>query len=181
MFPYRLSHPELNFNLLNLKKYIYAGEVPPKDMYQLLTVKWEIEPNIAVALIDIYGGHIYDVKEALVRLHSEKENFDYFFDSSAYTDVLQCLNWKFIKKSDNVRMRSILKQLAISGFFPLEDIGDPVAEVIGRNNVGGIIRKSGTTIGLNRQVWANNSFAYIGIVVSKQSMRLVIAEILGGI
>ena len=76
----------------NLKKFIYAGEVQPKDIYQLHTVNLGIEPNVAVTLINIYGGHIHDVTEALTRIYREKEEFYYFFDSFASHSVQKCLN-----------------------------------------------------------------------------------------
>ena len=177
VFPYRLRHPEQEFNLANFNGYIYAGEVPPKDMYDLLTVKWGIEPNVAFALINIYGGHIYDMKEALSRLHLEKERFDYFFDSNLSSNVQECLDWRFEKEEDNVRMRDTLRQLAVTGFVLLEKINDPIAKVISLNNVGGVVKKSGIVIGLNRQVWQKTIFEF-GIVPSKQSMRLVIAKML---
>ena len=75
VFPYRLRHPEQNFNLIHFNGYIYAGEVPPKDMYDLLTTKWGVDPNLAVALIDVYGGHIYNMKEALSRLYLNNKIF----------------------------------------------------------------------------------------------------------
>jgi hypothetical protein len=74
-------------------------------------------------------------------------------------------------------MRETLRQLAVTGFALLEDIDDPVAKVISVNNVGGVVKKSGIVVGLNRQVWQKTKFEY-GIVPSKQSMRLVIAKML---
>ena len=176
-FPYRLRDPKVDFNLDNFNGYIYAGEVPPKEMYDLLTVKWGVESNLAVALISIYGGHIYDIKEVLSRLYLEKERFDYFFDSNLSSNVQQCLDWKFENEEDKVRMRETLRQLAVTGFVLLEKINDPVANVISVNNVGGVVKKSGTVVGLNRQVWQGTESEY-GVVPSKQSMRLVIAKML---
>ena len=149
VFPYRLRHPDQDFNLRNFNGFIYAGEVPPKDMYELLTMKWGIEPNVALALIDIYGGHIYDMEDAISRLHSENEEFDNFFDSDFFSDVQRCLNWKFENEEDNVRMRDTLRQLSITGFVSLKEIDDPVAKVISLNNVGGVVKKSGVVVGLD--------------------------------
>ena len=176
-FPYRLRHPDQNFSLNNFNGFIYAGEIPPKDMFQLLTTKWDIEPNVAVALINVYGGHIYDMKEALSRLNVEKETFRQLFDSTLSDNVLECLDWKFDKDEDNVRMREVLRQLAVTGFVPLKKINDPVAKVISENNVGGVVKSYGTVIGLNSKVWQRTKFKN-GIVPSKQSMRLAIAEML---
>ena len=169
LFPYRVD---------NWKELIYAGEVSPKDMYQLLTVKWGIELNVAAARMNIYGGHIYDIKIALRLLYLEKEKLDFFFNSSASHNVQKCLRWKFKEKRDNLRMRETLRQMAIKGFVPLVDIEDPVTNVINEYNVRGVIGKSSKTVGLSRQVWKGNACIY-GIVASKQSMRLVIAKILG--
>jgi hypothetical protein len=177
VFPYRLRHPEQEFNLDNFNGYIYAGEVPPKDMYDLLTMKWGIERNVAVALINIYGGHIYDMKEALSRLHLKKESFYQFFDSNLSDNVIQCLKWKGEKEKDNMRMRDTLRQLAVTGLVPLEDINDPIAKVISVNNVGGVVKSYGEVIGLRAEVWQQTKFKN-GIVPTKQSMRLIIAEIL---
>jgi hypothetical protein len=177
VFPYRLRHPEQEFNLANFNGYIYAGEVPPKDMYDLLTVKWGIDPNLAVALINVYGGHIYDMKEVLSRLHLEKETFRQLFDSNLSDDVRDCLEWKFEKDEDDMRMRDTLRQLAVTGFVPLKSIKDPVAKVISMNNVGGVVKSFAKVIGLRPDVWQQTKFEN-GIVPTKQSMRLVIAKIL---
>ena len=174
-FPYRLLDPKLDFNLENFNGYIYAGEVPPKDMYELLTTKWGIESEVALALINIYGGHIYDMQNALSRLDLDKEKFRCFFDSNLSDNVLRCLKWKFEDDADKKRMRDTLRQLAETGFVPLMKINDPVAKVISLNNVGRVVKKSGIVVGLRTEVWEQTKFEN-GIVPSKQSMRLVIAE-----
>ena len=171
-----MQGPEINFNLTNFNGYIYAGEVPPKDMYELLTAKWGVEPNVAIALINIYGGHIYNMKQALSRLYLQKEEFNYFFNSNLSNNVKKCLKWKFEKQEDTVRMRDTLRQLAITGFVPLDD-NDPVAEVISAKNVGGVVQISGQVIGLRPEVWQETKFEN-GIVPATQSMRLVIAKML---
>jgi hypothetical protein len=176
-FPYRLRDPRLDFNLDNCNGYIYAGEVPPKDMYELLTAKWGIESNIALALINLYGGHVYDMMLAIERLQSRKHKFNWYFDSNLSDNVKRCLKWNFEKCEDNVRMRDTLRQLAITGFAPLDDINDPVAIKISENNVGGTVKKTGITIGLRDEVWLETKYEN-GIVPTKQAMRLVIAKLL---
>ena len=122
-------------------------------MLELLTTQWDVEANVALTLISIYGGHVYDVRQALSRLHLFKESFDVYFDADLTADVQNCLEWKFQNKKDNIRMRDTLRQLAMTGFVPISSINDPVAEVISLNNVGGVIKKNGIVVGLNRQVW----------------------------
>ena len=175
-FPFRLRDSKLHFNLEHLNGYIYAGEVPPKDMYELLTKQWGVEANLAEALIDHYGGHIYDVYQALSRLCTDKERF-WVLDSSLSGNVQNCLHWKGEKEGDKERMADVLRQLAIVGFYPIEHPLDPITKVISENNVGGVVKLSAKTIGLRREGWKNTEFEN-GIIPSKQSMRLAIAEVL---
>jgi hypothetical protein len=177
MFPYRLLDPNLHFDLADINGYIYTGEVPPLTMYLLLTTKWEVEPNVALALINLYGGHIYDIEEALYRMESDKEEFHQFFDSTLNDNIRKCLKWKGEEEEDNIRMRETLRQLAVTGFVPLDDIDDPIAKIISINNVGGIVKAVGTNIGISPKVWQQTNFKN-GIVPTKQSMRLVIAQML---
>lgn len=173
-FPFRLADPKLRFNLDNLNCYIYAGEIPPFEMYKLLTEKWDMEHRLAVALIDCFGGHIYDVYRALICLQMDMEDFD-LVDSDLQDKVRRCLQWQGEKKDDPIRMRESLRQLARTGFFPLENVDDPLAKVLSENNVGGVVRRSAKIIGLRREVWQE---ADNGIVPVKQSMRLTIANVL---
>ena len=105
-FPYRLWDPKVDFNLQNFLKngynIIYAGEIWPNDMYELLTTKWEIEPNLTLALINLYGGHIYDIAETLSCLYLKKERFRQYFDSNLNSNVIQILKWKFENENDSV-------------------------------------------------------------------------------
>jgi hypothetical protein len=74
-------------------------------------------------------------------------------------------------------MKEVLTQIAENRFAPLSDKTDPAAEVIGKKNVGGLVqRQRATVIGFPDDVWGNND--KIGLIPSKQSIRLVIAEVL---
>ena len=115
------------------------------------------------------------MQNALSRLDLDKEKFRCFFDSNLSDNVLRCLEWKFEDDADKKRMRDSLRQLAETGFVPLMKINDPVAKVISLNNVGRVVKKSGIVVGLRTEVWEQTKFEN-GIVPSKQSMRLVIAE-----
>ena len=175
-FPLRLRDPKLSFNLENFNEYIYAGEVAPNHMHELLTTQFGVESNLAIALIDIYGGHIYDVYQALVRLHLKKELFQ-LMDSTLSDNVRMCLEWEGEKEGDKERMLDALRQLATTGFYPIEKPNDRIARVISENNVGGVVNSFGEVIGLRTEVWEKTEFEN-GIVPSKQSMRLAIAKVL---
>lgn len=118
-FPFKLMNPNLSFNINDFNAFIFAGEVSPKDMYQLLTSKWGVEDSLALALIDHYGGHVWDVYLALKRLLGDKQRFK-ALDSSLSDSVIQCLNWKGDREGDPERMRETLRLLAVTGFCPIK-------------------------------------------------------------
>ena len=173
-FPFKLLDQKLDFSIDNFNSFIFVGEISPKDMYQLLTSGWGVEDTLAVTLIDHYGGHIWDIYLALVRLYEEKKNF-WVLDSSMSDKVIKCLKWKGDKEGDYEMMREVLQRLAVTGFCPIEDSDDPIAKVISANNVGGVVKRSSTIIGLASEVW-DSTDCENGIVPSKQSMRLAIAK-----
>ena len=74
-------------------------------------------------------------------------------------------------------MREVLRQLAVAGFAPIEEVDDPIAKVISENNVGGVVSLSSLVIGLRDEVWQSTKFKN-GLIPAKQSMRLAIAELL---
>jgi len=139
-------------------------------MYKLLTTKWGVRENLALALIDHYGGHIWDTYLALNRLNSHREEFRALVPQLGQ-GVVKCLKWEGNKE----QMKMTLCQIAESGFSPLSDQDDPIAEVISKNNVGGVVQSGYSTVGLPFDAWGKNK---IGLVPSKQSMRLAIAEVL---
>jgi hypothetical protein len=157
--------------MVDLTRYIFAGEVPPDKMYELLTTKWGIGHNLAVTLIDHYGGHIYDILLRLEALNSMGEGF--VPGSQLQADsVLECLEFN----GDKPHMRELLTQIAEKGFAPLSTKKDREAEVISKNNVGGLVQKDmSNVIGLPDSVWGKHM---IGLIPSKQSIRLVIAKVL---
>lgn len=142
-------------------------------MYELLTVRWGMASNLATAFIDYYGGHIYDIHEALKRLKKRKGEFK-LFDTTLSNNVRRCLNWKGGGLADQKRMRNVLSQLVKTGFYQLE-LSDPVAEIISKHNVGGVVQSFGQIIGMSPALQNSPKFKN-GIIPAKQSMRLVIAE-----
>ena len=157
-----------------MNKFIFVGEVSPKDMYQLLTCEWGVGERLAVTLIDHYGGNIWDVYQALLRLSTDRESF-YAGDPSISSQVIRCLKWKGNQDGDHEKMVEALRQLAVTGFCPIDGYDDPIANVISANNIGGVVSKGAIIIGLPIEVWKSTNCKH-GIVPSKQSVRLTIAE-----
>ena len=100
-----------------------------------------------------------------------KEDF-YPFDSYMSSNVANCFKTGFDKEV----LVSTLRLLSETGFCPLEDINEPVAEVLSRFNVGAIVKPASLNIGLPKSVW-NDGCEY-GLVPTSQSARLVIAKYL---
>ena len=173
-FSFKLVEQKLGFSINNFGKFIFAGEVSPKDMYQLLTSKWGVGDRLAVTLIDHFGGNIWDVYQALIRLSTEREYF-YAVDSLTSSQVIKCLKWKGNLDIGHEKMVEALRHLAVTGFYPIDEIDDPIAKVITANNVGGVVMKGSVIIGLPNEVWRSTDCA-LGIVPSKQSVRLAIAK-----
>ena len=103
-----------------------------------------------------------------------REKF-WVFDAEMFERVDQCLAWEGSGTGDSERMRATLKLLAETGFAPLQARNDPVARVISENDVGGVVAMSALVIGLNSNVWSKHGCVF-GLVPSKQSIRLVIAQ-----
>ena len=175
-FPNRLRHPRLSFSSNEINDYIFAGEVPPNSMYELLTYKWKMEPNLALAFIDYYGGNIFDVYKAIYRLSRDEERFC-LYNTGYFNDVRSCLEWKGSDPMDRWNMRQALTQLVHTGFYVLKSRNDPIAKVISKHNVGGVVKESGKIIGLSPDLSGVSDFE-TGIIPTKQSMRLVIAKVL---
>ena len=157
-FPFTLSNFPLGFTTSNFTKLIFAGEVPPSEMYKLLTEEWGVGPYLAEALLDHYGGHIWDCYHAVMELAflgSEEFDPDVGFGVGAAANVLNVLAFKEGSDDDRERMKDVLRQLAERGFVPLygDPHEDPVARKISKTNVGGVVSKAGTVIGLPRSVW----------------------------
>lgn len=172
-FPFRLANPSLSFNIINITKFIFAGEIPPKNMYSLLTEQWSIGENLALAVMSHFGGHIYDSFLALKSL--DENNEEVFLNASLYSSVRHCLQQCLGDSKKEKEMKRLLTEMAVKGFVPIQDENDPLAEIISKNNVGGVVRRDSNVIGLSKNVW--DGYKY-GLIPSRNSIRLVIAKIL---
>lgn len=141
--PFRLcTNKKIDFRIEDFTSFIYAGEIPPKDMYDYL--------QRYRAFIDHYGGHVWDMHRALISLSQRWEKFQ-ALDSRMSNTVAKCLKWKGDKECDNLNMRQVLRQ-------PIEEFDDPIAKVISENNVGGVVSLPSIVIGLRDEVWQSTKF-----------------------
>jgi hypothetical protein len=86
--------------------------------------------------------------------------------------VQMCLDFD----GNKLRMRELLTQITVNGFAPITKKTDREAEVISKYNVGELVQfEKATVIGLPDAVWGKDK---IGLIPSKLSIRLVVAEVL---
>jgi hypothetical protein len=162
--------------LESVGKVVFAGEIPPKEMWDLLvTAKQDgsneliigMGPKLAELCLDSYGGHVWFIKQAVSLLVDKKENFSaslagpYFL----YENLEQCLK--------NKERTSILKALAESGFYSVKAYGNEQVKFISEEDIGGLVNQNGVTIGLPATVWTGHQF---GLVPTAQVLRLMIAN-----
>lgn len=56
-YPYKLDR--IGFNQADLTNVIYAGEIPPKEMRELLVSRLGMGDSLADGFLSAFGGHIY--------------------------------------------------------------------------------------------------------------------------
>jgi hypothetical protein len=175
--PY-LMNKNMMFNLNNLDEINYFGEIPPNDMFELLTTKWDVKENLALALVDTYGGHIKNVTRAVTKLALNPLPEGSFMVNTAYGasihDVVPCLRWA-VNNQQEKKMHIALTALARDGYFKVNDFSDPIAEVISQHNVGGFVTSGGFAVGIPKEVWEEEDCEWI-CVPSTQAMRVIIAH-----
>ena len=154
-----------------MNEFLFAGEVPPNEMFKLLTEEWGLTDHLALAIINLYGGHIWDIYQALLRLRKLKSRF-FPFDANLSANIAKC----FKENIDKTILISTLTLLAENGFFPLNDRKSPEAEALSRHNVAGVVMQSSLNVGLPESVWDGG--CKYGLVPACQSTRLLIAEYL---
>lgn len=157
-FPYKLLDPRLHFKTNDFTQLIFAGEVPPDEMYHLLRKVWKVGPNLSLSLLNHFGGHIWDTYNAVSQLATRKEKFraSGVWDASAPMDIAEALALTDGNDEDRKRMKETLIQLAQNGFVPLHDnnpLHDPVARKISEKNIGGVVKEGSIIVGLPDTVW----------------------------
>ncbi len=173
-FPFRLR--QIDFNEGNFTKFMFMGEVPPSQMYRLLTEEWKYGDHLAIAMMEHLGGHIWDHANGISDLAVLKESYhpSFNYDMNFTAGVLRCLHrfnknksldyfraffifFQFMKEfeNDEMRMMEYLTSLAVNGFasIPGEPYEERVCEVISHSNIGGVVKKSGVVFGLPETAW----------------------------
>jgi hypothetical protein len=175
-YPYLLEDNGLNMN--DIKAILFAGEIPPKSMWELLVTKKigktnmpviGMGENLAHLLIASYGGHVLCISSALDQLTTKKEHF-------MIADALNPISENITEVLEVHPRKGLmyLRRMAECGFAPVAKSRDPVVEMIVRSNIGGIVtRPNSKVVGLPSTIWKKN-FAF-GLVPTSESARNLIA------
>eukprot|EP00439_Symbiodinium_sp_Y106_P003570 s6922_g1.t1 len=107
-YPFKLAKADLNLlakadlNLVDIKNIIIAPEVPPVDMFKMLTDHWGMGHRLARLFVATYGGSIDAVYTALGNLINNRKQF-----------------YPLGTTSDDAREHLI--NIALDGFSPVSD------------------------------------------------------------
>lgn len=184
--PYRLT--ALGNRNDHFTRMVLVPEVPPKEMRELLERKWGMGPNLASAIMAVWGGHVWAVCEGISMLLETKDEFAAIdnlvaFSAGAKDGASQCLvadtgaPEELAAMTPEGRtltgMRDLLRDIAVTGYAPLESRRDPRAELVGRLNVGGLAIRGTLAPGVPRAAWAGSHESIV--VATNQAMRLLLA------
>jgi hypothetical protein len=177
-FPFDLE--KLDFNTVDIHDLIYAGEVSPKETYKLLTQEWSMDNNLASAFVESFGGHIYNIYNAVDSLIDSKQKFS-CIDREMIASVKSCLRAMSGDAEILNAAKRILQKLAIKGFtsFNLtDDFETKAAETISKYHVGGVVTSKGKKCNFTDIFLINGTEWERGLVPSSQAMRLAILKAL---
>jgi hypothetical protein len=162
---------------------IFAGEIPPKEMWKLLVSATYEEgnnkgktmigmgPHLAELCLAAYGGHIWIVRQAIRGLSLGQDSVTpslYFPDLNP--EINQCLD-------DTDKSRPLLEAMAKYGIAPTKARKNEAAELISKENIGGLITIRAACVGISVSKW-NGARYTTALIPSSQSVRLIIAEVL---
>jgi len=156
-YPYLLEDNGLTLN--DISKTLFTGEVPPKSMWELLVTKTIAKnseqsligmgENLARLLISSYGGHILWLVSALLQLNDEKESFAAIAQLNPISEGITVVLEAFPK--DGLKL---FRQMAETGFAPINKMCDPCVELIVRENIGGIVSRHNSIVaGVPSTIW----------------------------
>ncbi len=175
----------MKFNSKDLSALLFFNEVSPLDCYALLVKTWGIGENLAIALINVYGGHLYNISNAVNRLASFSSsslslrgNFTVPLDPLATADILTVLEVyggyadKSSKKLNwNSKVVKALKSLAETGFYAIDkpEVGkegepESLEEQFSHLNIAGVVERNSIVPGVPKELW-NGKFPLCSMIM----------------
>mmetsp|Transcript_22488 Transcript_22488/g.46363 ORF Transcript_22488/g.46363 Transcript_22488/m.46363 type:complete len:505 (+) Transcript_22488:36-1550(+) len=166
-YPFKLAKAGLN--LVDIKNIVIAPEVPPRDMFEMLTDHWGMGHRLARLFVATYGGSIDAVYTALGNLMNKGDQF-YPLGTTSVPGIGNCM-----VKDD---AREHLINIALDGFSPVSNLKqDEGAQMASEENVAGIIPGEAQAPGLWPDAFHETEKKYV-LVASTHHVRLLICEAL---
>ena len=91
---------------------------------------------------------------------------------TVYSGIVECLE----AEAEHPGMIDLLRDVAVYGFAPIEEIDDPRADMMVKKDVAGFVKKGSLVVGLPRSVWGCGG--KFGLIPASQQVRLMIGKIL---
>ena len=162
--PYRLQ--ACGMNLRDIGNIIIANEVPKEEMLELMVNRWNMSEALAEAFFTYCGGDVDLCCRGVEQLQSFGEDFDPFV-------LLDCPGLQSCASDPQAKKH--LQNLAKQGWSPVYDIkADKAAELIAKENVGGIVPKEAKAFDLPEGIWEGEHKN--ALVPSGTLMRWTIAQ-----
>ena len=159
-FPDRLRHGGF-FNTANLTEVMFAGEVPPAAMRQLLLHSWGLGPRLADVFLAYYGGHVLMAGQALASLACRLDAFhcECVEPLGLQRDLARSLKGESAEAGGP--MTAMLRALAEHGFAPVQRNGGEQVQALALANVGGLVTTSSTVVGLAQGLSGRASYGLV--------------------
>ena len=161
-YPYRLRNGHF-FNTTNFTDVLFAGEVPPAAMRQLLVQRWGLGPRLADVFVAFYGGHVHMAALALEKLGQQLDEFncEEVAPSGVLSAIVDCIEGE----GGGGPMAAMLRALAVRGLAPVSSEANAQAQALSLANVGGLVTTSSRVAGLPQGLRSGVNF---GVVPSSQ-------------
>ena len=165
-FPFSLD--KIGYNRNHILKSLVLSDVSPSDTLRLLS-SWGVRPSLAYLLVEVYGGHILQISQALVVLHGDKDNAEIkeSFIEKLSDQIIACIS-ESKEKGVNEKVMEALDTLMRTGYFVCE-FNDPLAALITKHNIAGFIGDRAVVPGLSKEVRGGRP----GLIPSSQMIRIV--------
>lgn len=162
-FPFKLK--KMKFNINDLRRLLFFNEVSPRDCYDLLVNEWGVGENLAISLLNVYGGHLFNISEAINALALSNGSFTTPLSEGASGDIVDVLKsaggYDESKRiNENSEVVKALKALAEKGFYPVgkpnvakESEPLPLEEQLSQLNIAGVVGRNSVVPGVPQEMW----------------------------
>jgi hypothetical protein len=162
---------DMECNLTHITDTLHVGEASPQD-----TLDWleglGVGPHLRELIVNVFGGHVYDIAQFLRRLPKQHDGNRITFNSHAHTHIASAVaNW--LKMGGSYKeIRDVLCEVARAGFVVSKPTNEQVARVLVRNNVCNFLDYGTTEFHVDPAVRGGQR---AGLIPAGQAMRMHLA------